>query len=76
MKIEINNIYNIDCIKGMKRIDEKLVDIIVTSPPYNIGVKYGKHNDNLPFTEYLDWMDRLGFHLNRVLKDNGSLFLI
>ena len=35
MKIETNNIYNIDCIEGMKLIKDNYIDLTVTSPPYD-----------------------------------------
>ena len=34
-----------DCVKGMREMDEKSVDIVVTSPPYNLGIKYRNYND-------------------------------
>lgn len=40
MKIEPNNIYNIDCIEGMKLMEENSVDLILTSPPYNLNINY------------------------------------
>ena len=33
--IELNNIYNIDCMDGMKQLEDNSVDLIITSPPYN-----------------------------------------
>lgn len=51
------------------------VDVVVTSPPYNIGVKYGKHQDNLPRSDYLGWMKDLGRSVKKVLDDDGSFFL-
>lgn len=40
--LDINKIYNIDCVKGIHRfIDEKTIDLVITSPPYyNAGHKY------------------------------------
>ena len=35
--IELNKIYNEDCLEGMKRIPDKSVDLILTDPPYNIA---------------------------------------
>ena len=35
--IELNRIYNEDCLEGMKRIPDKSVDLVVTDPPYNIA---------------------------------------
>ena len=34
--IELNKIYNMDCVEGMKQIDESVIDLIVTSPPYSM----------------------------------------
>lgn len=34
--LELNKIYNMDCLEGMKQIDDQSIDLIVTSPPYNI----------------------------------------
>jgi len=56
------------------KIDENSVDIIITSPPYNIGIKYNSHKDNMPFGKYLDWMEEFGKMCAIVLKNNGSLF--
>ena len=59
----------------MTFLKEKSVDVVVTSPPYNIGVKYNSYNDNVPTEEYLTWMEDIGVEIKRVLKDNGSFFL-
>jgi site-specific DNA-methyltransferase (adenine-specific) len=66
-----------DCLDGMKlNLKDRSIDVVVTSPPYNIGVKYGKHyDDNLPKEEYLEWMQNVGDQIKRILKDDGSFFL-
>jgi len=70
-----NQVYEMDCIRGMRdMLPEKSIDIIVTSPPYNIGVDYGMHDDAMPFGEYLGWMEEFGRMCRRVLKDDGSLY--
>jgi site-specific DNA-methyltransferase (adenine-specific) len=63
-----------DCIKLMEEMPENSIDVIITSPPYNIGVKYNSHYDNMPFDDYLNWMEKFGKLCHKVLKDNGSLF--
>jgi len=72
--MQLNKIYKMDCIKGMGELDAGSVDIIVTSPPYNIGIDYNSHKDNMEFQDYLNWMDKFGKACKRVLKENGSLF--
>ena len=48
----INSIIQEDCIKGMKKLPESSIDLIVTSPPYNIGIDYGGYDDNKDFEKY------------------------
>lgn len=76
--MKLNHIYNENCIDFMEKIktDSILVDIIITSPPYNIGLKYGKYyNDNQPKKEYLNRMKTVARKSLGILKDNGSFFL-
>lgn len=36
-QMEINKIYNDDCLEGMKRIPDNTVNLVITDPPYCIG---------------------------------------
>lgn len=74
-KIKLNKIYNKDCLKGLTTLDDNFVDVIVTSPPYNIGIKYNEYRDTKSRDDYLDWMEELAESCKRVMKDNGSFFL-
>jgi len=74
-KPEFNKIYNKDCLKGLQSLDEKIVDVIVTSPPYNIGIKYNEYQDTKTRDDYLSWMEQLAILSKRVMKDEGSFFL-
>lgn len=65
-----------DCIQGMKeKIEPGSVDIVVTSPPYNIGIQYNRYKDKMLKTSYLDWIQTVGREVHRVLSDEGSFFL-
>ena len=64
-----------DCVKGMRELDEKSVDIVVTSPPYNLGTKYRNYKDTKARDEYLLWSQEWAREIRRVLQDNGSFFL-
>lgn len=67
-KLEINNIYNMDCIEGMKRLKDNSIDSIVTDPPYEIGFM-GKSWDSTGIAYNIDmWKECL-----RVLKPGGHL---
>lgn len=64
-----------DCIEGMNQIlPKESIDIIVTSPPYNIGVNYNSYNDDRPFDDYLAWIGSVAQACFRVLKKDGSFF--
>ncbi len=66
---------NYDCLAGMDRFPDKHFDVIVTSPPYNLGVKYGLYDDAIPRTEYLDWLEEVVMKIKQKMKDQGSFFL-
>jgi site-specific DNA-methyltransferase (adenine-specific) len=51
------------------------VGAIVTSPPYNLGIKYRSYSDDMPRTEYLNWTDRWIRAAAGVMADEGSFFL-
>lgn len=71
--IDKHKFINDDCLNVLPNIDSKSVDIVVTSPPYNINLKYNTYND---FNKnYLQWTYDWSEHIYRVLKDNGSFFL-
>lgn len=64
-----------DCVEGMARLPARSVDVVVTSPPYNLGIRYGSYRDDLSEEAYLDWTRSWVGAVKRVLKDDGSLFL-
>jgi site-specific DNA-methyltransferase (adenine-specific) len=64
-----------DCLEELKKLPEKSIDIIITSPPYNIGLKYNKYEDKKPRDQYLEWIYDIFVELKRVLKDDGHIFL-
>jgi len=68
-------VINDDCLNAMEGIETSSVDVVVTSPPYNIGIKYNEYKDSLTYEEYLEWIRNIGIEIKRILKDDGSLFL-
>ena len=64
-----------DCLENLKKIEDKSIDLVVTSPPYNIGLKYHKYEDKKPREQYLEWIYDIFTELKRVLKDDGHIFL-
>lgn len=68
-------IYLGDCVAGMHQLDPLSVDVVVTSPPYNLGKEYNTYDDNKDADKYLDWCELWAGQIARVLKPDGSLFL-
>lgn len=69
-------LYKLDCLKGMREVLAKgSVDVVVTSPPYNIGIRYSEYQDNKPSRSYLDWMEDFGASVRGILSEDGSFFL-
>jgi site-specific DNA-methyltransferase (adenine-specific) len=73
--LEKNKIYCLDCLKGFSQLPAGCVDLIVTSPPYNIGKPYQSYNDARPMDEYLEWMEQVAQASVRIIKEKGSFFL-
>ena len=73
MSLQLNEIYNMDCIEGLKMIDNDSVDLIVTSPPYNVGIDYDSWNDCMPWEDYLKWCSEWLSECFRVLKPDGRI---
>lgn len=66
MTIELNTIYNEDCLEGMKRIPDKSVDMILCDLPY--GTTRNKWDSVIP-------LDELWTQYDRIIKDNGAIVL-
>jgi site-specific DNA-methyltransferase (adenine-specific) len=64
-----------DCVEWMSAQPERSVDVIVTSPPYNLGVKYDEYNDSRPWSAYQAWTGSWLHQAKRILKTDGSLFV-
>ena len=64
-----------DCIEVFNQLPAQSIDVIVTSPPYNLGIRYNRYQDSLTPAEYLQWTDAWVAAAARVLRANGSLFL-
>jgi site-specific DNA-methyltransferase (adenine-specific) len=64
-----------DCRDWLTARGNETIDIVVTSPPYNLDVAYGAYNDRRQEAEYLDWLVEIAALLRRVLRADGSLFL-
>ena len=71
----INKVINGDCVEVMKEMPESFVDLIVTSPPYGVNIKYDVHDDDMEIDQYLDFTRNWLTQAFRVLKDDGRIAL-
>ena len=69
-------VWSTDCLVAMaENMAPKSVSVVVTSPPFNLGVRYNSHNDNLPWENYREWLEKVFAEIQRVMWDDGSFFL-
>jgi site-specific DNA-methyltransferase (adenine-specific) len=69
-------IFEQDCLLGIEEhVGEGTVDVIVTSPPYNIGKAYNRYDDSREEGHYLEWMARVSAASAKALSRHGSFFL-
>ena len=64
-----------DCLAGMAELSAESVDLVVTSPPYNLGIRYSEYSDLEDRQSYLKWCAEWAAQVRRVLKPDGSFFL-
>jgi site-specific DNA-methyltransferase (adenine-specific) len=64
-----------DCLTALPSLAAGTVDVVVTSPPYNLGVSYHGYDDRRAEDEYLDWLLRVATEVRCVMKEDASFFL-
>ena len=72
-ELELNRIYQRDCIEGMRLLPDDSVDLIVIDPPYNIS-KDERWDKWRTVDDYVSFMTEVFRECERVLKDNGSFY--
>ena len=71
--LKLNTIYSLDCLKGLQDVESESVNLVLTDPPYNIGLKYDVYEDNQPEEVFWDWIGDVYQELFRVLREKGHL---
>jgi len=69
------NVFNLDCIQELKKMEKETVDVIICDPPYNIGKDFGNDSDKQNMDDYLKWCDEWIKECIRVLKPAGTLYI-
>ena len=79
--LELNKIYQGDCLEVMKEFPDKYFDLTITSPPYNLGnthhtgnIRHNPYEDNLPESKYQNLQIEILNQIYRITKVNGCLF--
>lgn len=69
----LNTVINGDSVKVMGEIEDSVIDLIVTSPKYNVGIDYDSCDDNMSMDEYWLWTEKWLTQAYRILKDDGRV---
>lgn len=69
----MNKVFKGDSIRLMEKMEEGSVDLIVTSPPYNLDIQYDSYSDLLPIEEYAQFVESFAASAYRVLKRGGRI---
>ena len=67
-----------DCLDVLKKLPAESIDLIFTDPPYNQGIRYVKKDfkDSKKLPDYVNWLKERLVEMHRVLKKNGSMYLM
>lgn len=65
-----------EALDYLRDIPSESVDCVFTDPPYNIGLSYEKHSDVMDTVEYKKWCRKWLHHCYRVLKPNGTIWVV
>lgn len=68
-------IEQIDCIEGLKKLQDSSVDLIISDPPYILGKNYENHSDFGDRKEYMEFTNNWILESKRVLKDSGTIYV-
>jgi len=60
-----------DSLLEMKKLPDNCIDLIVTSPPYNIGINYSEYDDNKETEDYYKFLKESFKEMYRIIKDKG-----
>lgn len=77
--LELNRIYGIDCLEGMKQLDNESIDLVLTDTPYGINFKSNmdskKRFDYIINDDNLDFVEPFLKQAYRILKNNSCIFM-
>ena len=62
-----------DCVEVMSKLPENSIDLVVTSPPYSVGISYDVYDDTTTINQYLEFSEKWLSETYRILKDDGRI---
>lgn len=71
----VDAIHQGDCVELLAQLPADSIDLAFADPPFNIGFKYDKYEDNHADEDYLDWCEAWMTGLHRVVKPTGAFWL-
>jgi site-specific DNA-methyltransferase (adenine-specific) len=69
-------IYQGDSLEVLKTLPDESVDLVVTSPPYNLGINYNSYKDSMQWKDYYEWCRYWLLEIFRVIKKDGRFCLV
>jgi len=78
MRFIKNKIICKDVLEGFKDLSNNYVHLTFTSPPYNVLNRSGHYencDDNLPYNDYIDWLEKVFTEVYRVTSEGGRCFI-
>jgi len=73
--IELDRVYQEDCLKGLKRVKASSIDLAFADPPFNIGYDYDVYDDRKGYDQYLDWTRRWTAAVVETLTPTGAFWV-
>ena len=74
-RVEPHRLIQGDCLDVLPTLAAGSVDVVVTSPPYNLGIAYRRHDDQMAEQAYLRWLLGVAEQVRRVMAPDASFFL-
>ncbi|MEW6607021.1 MAG: site-specific DNA-methyltransferase [bacterium] len=71
----LNKIFNEDMLKGIDKVPNNFVDLVISDPPYCLGKDYGNNSDKLKPKDYLEWSKRWIDAVIPKIKSTGSFYI-
>ena len=69
----LNQVIVGDCVEVMSKLPNNSIDLVITSPPYSVGINYDVYDDNTTINQYLEFSEKWLNETYRILKDDGRI---